>query len=257
MLTCHPPAILSTSDFCSRRNGSSYTKLKTATWRRALFAGPHILLASYAFGMIVRCVDPSSSSLDNVQAAPNVRPLETPGQIDMQRVVFRCPVIVSSTDETETLVRSQIIRGHTWIGLNGSRKELVDVALALLVQTATVNITNFNRRVEADLPLIRSIPCPGFRILENGHEGKRESVARPSGIPRRVTKRPWPARITDLSDSWYARPNRGCQTLWICEYSFEPLNSRSNSPESATDTRPFASSGKPEPGMTTPLYRSP
>ncbi len=88
------------------------------------------------------------------------------GQTDLQTVVNGIRIVIRDADGGVTLIRTQVIDIDARIGLNRSDRGRVNVALALLVNGTAPNIGNFHG-VSMEVMLNRSVPLPGFRILED------------------------------------------------------------------------------------------
>ena len=92
----------------------------------------------------------------------------TPLHADLQAMILRPAGVFGDADRAVAKIRSQRIGVHTRVGLDGSRLQLVDVALPLIVQSAAADVSDFDRRVPGQLALDRHIPVPGKRHVEDG-----------------------------------------------------------------------------------------
>src|SRR5262249_43737076 len=75
--------------------------------------------------------------------------------------------VVGNANRIEALVGTQEVSIDAGVGLQRARQQLVEVALALPVQAALADVTDFEGRVETKLALKSSVPGPRFRISKD------------------------------------------------------------------------------------------
>src|SRR6476660_2835577 len=86
---------------------------------------------------------------------------------DLQSVIARTAAILRNTDDAHSKIGPQCVRIDPRVGLQGSRQQLVDVPLALIVQPAAADIANLDRGAPTHLTLESTVPLPGCRNLED------------------------------------------------------------------------------------------
>ena len=86
----------------------------------------------------------------------------------LQSVVARASAILRDTNDAHPKIGPQCIRIDPWVGLQRSRQQLIDVALALIVQSAAADIANLHGGSAEDLALESAVPFPGGGNLEHG-----------------------------------------------------------------------------------------
>ena len=106
---------------------------------------------------------------------------KTPGPSQLERVVNRRGHVIGLPNDGEALVGPQVIRVDARVGLQGARRQLVDVALLLQMQSATTDIGNRHYRFQYRLALQRQVPVPRLGVFEGlalRGECQREQVLR-------------------------------------------------------------------------------
>src|SRR4029450_12936364 len=80
---------------------------------------------------------------------------------DLQRVVLSPARILGKPDNPEPAIRSQSVGIHSRIRLHSSRRQLVYVALPLVVVATASNVGNLESEARSQLPLQRDVPDKG------------------------------------------------------------------------------------------------
>ena len=75
--------------------------------------------------------------------------------------------VLGQAQNTQTGVRSKCIDVHARIRLDRSRQELINVALALVVDATAADVADLDRGSPADIALERGVPVPRCRDLEH------------------------------------------------------------------------------------------
>src|SRR2546429_331539 len=91
---------------------------------------------------------------------------EAAAPVHLKRVVQGVRDVVCPADGAETLVRPDGIDVGGGVGSPLGEGWLIDIGLALLMQTSVRNIANADYGIPRELALDGDIPCPGLGILE-------------------------------------------------------------------------------------------
>src|ERR1700730_5989681 len=84
----------------------------------------------------------------------------------LQRVIKRAGHVVSLTDGIVAFIRTQGVDVDAGVSRNHGRGRLIDVGLALQMQSATAYVRSTDKRLPRQLSLNCEIPAPGLRILK-------------------------------------------------------------------------------------------
>ena len=85
----------------------------------------------------------------------------------LQPVVLRSTRVLGQADRSVAQIRPQGIGIHAGIGLQRARRQLIDIALALVVQPAPADVPDLDAGLQRQLALNGKVPVPGARHVED------------------------------------------------------------------------------------------
>src|SRR5262245_39184736 len=87
---------------------------------------------------------------------------------DLQAVILRPAAVLGEANRAVAEVRAERVRVDAWIRLQRARRQLIDVALALVVDAAPADVPDFDGHRARQLAFDRQIPVPRPGHLEHG-----------------------------------------------------------------------------------------